>query len=55
MFDFEDNVMGALLCLVIIFVGILIGAWIASKEYIPSKIKDTNCIYYEEQIYCLKE
>lgn len=22
---------------------------------LPDEIKDTNCIYYKEQIYCLKE
>lgn len=22
---------------------------------LPTKVKDTNCIYYKEQIYCLKE
>lgn len=29
--------------------------FISANNKLPDEIKDTNCIYYENQIYCLQE
>jgi hypothetical protein len=45
-------------CLFYSFVVIALFVWGCYVGYVntkPKEIKDTNCIYYEEQIYCLQE
>lgn len=40
----------------IIFIAIFIwGCYVGYANTKPREIKNTKCVYYEEQIYCLKE
>ena len=53
-FDFIDYVY----MLGILLIGVAIGAIIATGQQsmeLPKEIENTKCVYYEKQIYCLKE
>ena len=49
--DMESTIIG-----VSIFTSVLFFIlFICAESKLPDEIKDTNCIYYENQIYCLQE
>ncbi len=51
----NDDTLFNIMLITIIILGVLCIIFaIVGEDAAPDKIKDTNCIYYEEQIYCLK-
>lgn len=51
----NDDIVFAIIFILMFIAGLFFILFICVKDELPDKIKDTNCIYYEEQIYCLKE
>ena len=51
---FEDDGM-TIFCVIIFLAVLFFCLFISSEIKLPDEIKDTNCIYYEKQIYCLQE
>ena len=54
MFDNEDFLLRTIGILIFI-IAIYFILFICANNKLPDEIKDTNCIYYEERIYCLQE
>ena len=52
MFDDICEFLANLFLVVALFIW---GCYIGYVNTKPKEIKDTNCVYYEEQIYCLQE
>lgn len=53
MSDAED-IMFKVIFVLLFIICLFFTAYIFAVNKLPDKIKDTNCIYYEEQVYCLK-
>lgn len=49
--DFMSKTIMVLIFIICLFFTL----FIFTNNELPDKIKDTNCIYYEEQVYCLQE
>lgn len=52
---FDDDMTLTIIGFVVFIVGLFLTLFICAENKLPDEIKDTNCIYYEEQIYCLQE
>ena len=50
-----EDILFKVIFVLIFIVGLFFILFVFAKNELPDKIKDTNCIYYEEQIYCLQE
>jgi hypothetical protein len=51
----DDSLINTMLIVILVLGVLCIIFAIVGVDAAPDKIKDTNCIYYEEQIYCLQE
>ena len=51
----DDDFYFKIIFILIFIICLFFILFITTLNEAPDKIKDTNCIYYKEKIYCLKE